>query len=161
MSNLRRVVHGRLHPKDYRLLQQEAAARGISLSACMADCLREYFAVRVDMASAIAAPGKPGDPHTGLIHSLLGRTEERLAATFETQTTELIDQLQVLESVVDQFVQLYLLHTPEVANELRAAVVTSANRRYANFRQAVSEQVAAGGLNGTGGAQRLRAGDSG
>ena len=83
MAHLRREVHSYLSPSDYRRLEQEAAARGASVSKCVADCLGEYFALRVEMASVVAAPGQLGEPHQGLIHSLLARTEERLAATLK------------------------------------------------------------------------------
>ena len=88
MTTLRRLIHGRVDPADHRQLQQEAAARGISMTACVGECLREYFALRVEMASVVDNPGKPGERHTGLIHSILARTEERLAATLDARATE-------------------------------------------------------------------------
>ena len=139
MSRLRRSVYGRLDPDDYRQLQQEAAARSVSLTACIADCLREYFALRAEMASAVTAPGQPGEPHAGLIHSVLARTEERLAATLQAHVTHLDAKLERLEAMLDHFVQLYFVHTPEVAQDLHAGAVASANRRYFNYRQALSE----------------------
>src|SRR5438132_9572361 len=144
MSKIRRLVHARLEPADYRQLQQEAAARGLSAMACARDCLREYFALRTEMASVVTAPGQPGERHTGLIHSLLARTEERLAATLDAHTVELIDEFRRIASMLDRLVLLYLLHTPEVAGELQEAAVASANRRYANYRQAVNDILAAG-----------------
>ena len=147
MSTLRHGVHSRLDPVAYRQLRQEAAARGVSLAACIADCLREYSALRAEMASAVTAAGEPGTPHTGLIHSLLARTEQRVLATLEAHASELGDDLRLLHSMVDRLVQLYLLHTPDVARELHAGAVASANRRYATYRQAVSELLA-GSRNG-------------
>ena len=72
MAHLRREVHSYLTPSDYRRLEQEAAARGASVSKCVADCLGEYFALRVEMASVVAAPGQLGEPHQGLIQCRLG-----------------------------------------------------------------------------------------
>jgi len=144
MSTLRRLVHARLEPADYRQLQQEAAARGISTMACVSDCLREYFALRVEMASAVTAPGTLGEPQTGLVHSLLARTEERIRATLDAHAAV----LQRLEHMVDRLVQLYLLHTPEVARELHAGAVASANRRYAKYRAAVRELLSEDGDGG-------------
>src|SRR5437867_12766446 len=126
MTTIRRLIHGRVDPADHRQLQQEAAARRVSMTACVGDCLREYFALRVEMASAVAAPGKSGERHTGLIHSILARTEERLAATLEARMTESNDKLDRLEIKLDRLVLVYLLHTPEVARELQASAVTSA-----------------------------------
>src|SRR5438309_1778361 len=91
MSTLRHGVHSRLDPVAYRQLRQEAAARGVSLAACIADCLREYSALRAEMASAVTVPGTLGEPQTGLVHSLLSRTEQRLLATLEAHASELGD----------------------------------------------------------------------
>jgi hypothetical protein len=147
LTALRRSVYTRLEPSDYRHLRQEAGARGVTIAACIADCLREYFALRSEMATAVTGPGQPGARHTGIIHSLLARSEERLAATLETRAGEILDELRLVSSMLDRFAQLYLLHTPEVVRELRAGAVASANRRYASYRQAVSELIAAGGVN--------------
>src|SRR5262245_4096851 len=120
---LRRLIHGRIDPADHRQLQQEAAARGVSMTACVGDILREYFALRVEMASAVAVPGKPGERHTGLIHSILARTEERLAATLDARANELSARLQRLEIMLDRLVRVYLVHTPEVPLERRDAAL--------------------------------------
>ncbi len=159
IGKARRLVHARLEPGDYRQLQQEAAARGLSAMACARECLREYFALRTEMASVATAPGKLGERHTGLIHGLLARTEERLAATLDAHTAALIEELRRLAGMLDRLVLLYLLHTPEVAGQLQEAAVASANRRYANYRQAVNDLLATGGLNGNGAGDHLHGGD--
>ena len=105
------------------------------------DCLREYFALRIEMASAVTAPGKPGERHTGLIHSILARTEQRLVATLDARTAELGHELRRLEIMLYRLVLVYLLHTPEVPRELQADALTSANRRYANYRRFVDEEL--------------------
>jgi len=148
MTTFRRLIHGRVDPADHRQLQQEAAARGVSMTACVGDCLREYFALRVEMASAVTAPGKPGERHTGLIHSILARTEERLVATLDARTTELAHEQRRLEIMLYRLVFVYLLHTPEVPRELQAGAWTSANRRYANYRTFVDEELGKDDLNG-------------
>ena len=111
------------------------------MTACVGDCLREYFALRTEMASAVAAPGKAGERHTGLIHSILARTEQRLVATLDARATELRHELRRLEIMLDRLVLAYLLHTPEVPRELQAGAWTSANRRYANYKKFVDEQL--------------------
>jgi hypothetical protein len=110
------------------------------MTACVGDCLREYFALRVEMASAVTAPGAPGERHTGLIHSILARTEQRLVATLDARMTKLEDDLQRLEIMLDRLVLVYLLHTPEVPVEVQRDASRSAKRRYANYRKFVSEQ---------------------
>lgn len=139
----RRHVQTYLGSAEYWRLQREAAARRATISKCTADCLREYFALRTELATAIETPGEPGDPHQGaIIHSLLTRSEERLVATLDRRTTELLGDLRRVQSMVDRLVQLYLFHTPEVPQELRAGAIASANRRYANYRSAVTERLA-------------------
>ena len=51
MSTLRRLIHGRVDPGDHRALKLEAAARGVSMTACVGECLREYFALRVGIGA--------------------------------------------------------------------------------------------------------------
>jgi hypothetical protein len=120
------------------------------MTACVGDILREYFALRVEMASVMTAPGQPGDRHTGLIHSLLARSEERLAATLEARTTDMGDRLQRLEVMLDGLVRFYLVHTPEVLPEDQANATASANRRYGKYRRFVTGRLAEGNLAATG-----------
>jgi hypothetical protein len=148
---LRREIHSYLPLADYQRLQQEAAARGASLSKCVADCLREYLALRADMASVAMAPGALGEPHQGLIHTLLARTEERLAASLDTHAERaagLQETLRVIESMLDRLAVLYLIHTPELPDERKDGAVAAAKRRYQKWRRAVEQQVQAGGGNG-------------
>jgi hypothetical protein len=155
MASLRKEVHCYLTVGDFRRLKQEAAAREVSVSKCAADCLREYFALRVDMASAVASPGQPGQPQHGLIHSILARTEERLAATLDAhaeRTTELHHALHGLEAMLDRLTLLYLIHTPELPDDLKDGAVATAKRRYGNWRRAVDRLIRAGGVNGVTGA---------
>lgn len=143
MSQTRRHVQTYIGAAEYWRLQREASARGATISKCTADCLREYFALRTELATAIETPGEPGEPYQGtIIHSLLARSEERLVATVDRRTTELLGELQRLQAMFDRLVQLYLYYTPEVPQELRAGAVASANRRYANYRNAVNELLA-------------------
>ena len=44
--------------------------------------------------------------------------------------------------MLDRLVHLYLVHTPEVPQELRDSAIASANRRYASYQRAVTEKVA-------------------
>ena len=160
---LRHAISSYLPPADYRRLQQEAAARGASLSKCVADCLREYLAFRAEMAGVAEAPGELGDPHRGLIHTLLARTEERLAARLDAhaeRTARLQETLRLVESMLDRLAVLYLIHTPELPEERRDGAVAAAKRRYEKWRRAVEEQVQAGGGNGDS-AQAAAAGERG
>lgn len=143
MSQGRRHVQTYIGVTDYGRLHREAAARGATISKCAADCLREYFALRAELATALETAGEPGDPHHGaIIHSLLARSEERLVATFDRRSTEILRELRRVNNMLDRLVQLYLAHTPEVPPELRDSAMASANRRYANYRRAVTEALA-------------------
>jgi hypothetical protein len=42
----RQLIHGRVDRADHQRLKSEAAARGISMSRCVGDVVREYFALR-------------------------------------------------------------------------------------------------------------------
>jgi hypothetical protein len=53
---------------DSGQLQQETAARRVSMTACVGYCLREYVALRTEMARVVMVPGNPGQRHPGFIH---------------------------------------------------------------------------------------------
>ena len=149
MPAMRDHIQAYVQRPEKQRLQREAAARGISVSQCVIDCLREYFAWREEMAAAIDNPGRLGDQHQGgPIHVLLARTESRLAATLDARFRDLIGELHVLQSMVDRQAVSYFLHTPEVPAELQATAVASANRRYRNWRRTVQRLVRSGTTNG-------------
>jgi hypothetical protein len=154
MPAMRDHLQAYVERSEKKRLQREAAARGISVSQCVTDCLREYFAWREEMAAAIDNPGQVGEPHRrGPIQALLARTESRLAATIDARFRELAGELVLLQSMVDRQVVSYFLHTPEVAAELQAGAVASATRRYRNWRRTVERVVRSGGVNGDGAVQ--------
>ena len=150
MPAMRDHIQAYVQRPEKQRLQREAAARGISVSQCVIDCLREYFAWREEMAASIDSPGRPGDAHPGggPIQVLLARTEGRLAATLDARFRDLMGELQMLQSMVDRQAVSYFLHTPEVPAELQAIAVASANRRYRNWRRTVQRLVRAGSTNG-------------
>jgi len=93
------------------------------------------------------------EPHQGLLHALLARTEERLAATLDAhaeRSAGLRETLRVLERMLDRLTLLYLTHTPEIPPERREEAVALAKRRYLKWRHAVEEQGQSGGGNGEG-----------
>ena len=154
MPAMRDHVQAYVGHLDKQRLQREAAARGISVSQCVTDCLREYFAWREEMAASIDNPGLPGDPHPrGPIQALLARTESRLVATIDARTRELAGEIVLLQSMIDRQIVSYFLHAPEVAPELQSAALASATRRYRNWRRSVERLVRSGGVNGAGAVQ--------
>src|SRR2546427_10018158 len=81
---MKQPIRTHLSAEERERLGQEATARGISISQCIRECLGEYFALRAEVATAFETPGRPGEPRTGLIHTLLARTEARLVRTLQT-----------------------------------------------------------------------------
>src|SRR2546426_12472559 len=149
MPAMRDHIQAYVQRPEKQRLQREAAARGISVSQCVIDCLREYFAWREEMAAAIDNPGRPGDPNQGgPIQVLLARTESRLASTLDARFRDLMGELHLLQSMIDRQAVSYFLHTPEVPAELQDGAVASATRRYRNWRKAVERLVRSGGVNG-------------
>jgi len=142
MSTLRRLVHGRVDPADHRLLKHEADVRGISQTKCVGDIIREYFALRKEMLSVINSPEAPGEAHVGLVHSLVARMEGRLAVLLINRDDELVEGQRRLEWMVDRLALMYLIHTPEVPEELRDGAVVTARRRYTNYLHAVDRKLA-------------------
>src|SRR6266540_814724 len=112
MTTLRQLVHGRVDRTDRRLLDREAEIRGISLTKCVGDIIREYFALRKEMVSVIKSSDALGEAHIGLVHSLVARMEGRLALSLTTRDDELKKGQQPIEAMIDWLVQLYLAHTP-------------------------------------------------
>src|SRR2546421_9800577 len=141
MSTLRRVVHGRVDPADHRLLKHEADTRGISQTKCVGDIIREYFALRKEMLSVINSPEAPGEAHVGLVHSLVARMEGRLAVLLINRDDELVEGQRRLEWTVDRLALMYLIHTPEVPEELRDGAFATATRRYSNYLSAVDRKL--------------------
>jgi hypothetical protein len=149
MPAMRDHVQAYVERPQKQRLQREAAARGVSVSQCVTDCLREYFAWREEMSAAIDNPGQTGEAHSGgPIHVLLTRTESRLVATLDARVRDLVGDLVLLQSMIDRQAVTYFLHTPEVAPELQAGALASATRRYRNWRRAVERLVRSGGVNG-------------
>lgn len=156
MTMLRQLVHGRVDRADRRLLDRETELRGISLTKCVGDIIREYFALRKEMVSVIKSPDAPGEAHIGLVHSLVARMEGNLVVMLTRRDDELRKGQQRLEAMTDWLVQLYLAHTPEVPEERRATAASGVQRRYANYRKAVSDRVGANSDGGVVGGELTR-----
>src|SRR5438309_11592519 len=129
MSAMRDHVQAYVERAERQRLQRDAAARGISVSQCVTDCLREYFAWREEMAAVIDNPGNPGEAHRrGPIQVLLARMESRLAATLDARFRELVGEPVLVRSMNDRQLVSYFLHAPEVAPELQCAAIAIATR---------------------------------
>jgi len=60
----------------------------------------------------------------------------------DVRADELSEGQGRIEAILDRFIQLYLLHTPEVPRELHRGAVATATRRYGSYRQVVEELLA-------------------
>jgi hypothetical protein len=146
--NVRGEVHAYLPPEHYRRLKLEAAARQVSLSLCVAQCLGEYFTLREEMATALETPTQPGELSRRVIHVLLAETEQRLVATFERYVDDLValrGGVDALLAMADRAALLTLDQTPEVPPAARARVPSSSPRRFAHWRHAVTRMLQASG----------------
>jgi hypothetical protein len=145
--NVRGEVHAYLAAEDYRRLRLEALARGVSLSRCAADCLAEYFALRWEMATALEAetPEQLGTlAPSRVIHVLLAQTEQRLVATLDRYSEDLVSirgQAAAILAMLDRAQFLYLCHTPEVPSETRDQAYARAQQRWATWRRAVASML--------------------
>ena len=139
-NTMKQPIRTHLSAEDQERLGQEATTRGISISQCIRDCLREYFALRAEVATAFDAPEGAGERPTGLIHTLLAHTEGRLVATLE-RCADAVGRVRadvhVVQSMLDRLVLLYLVHTPRVQTAQRDTALASGARRHASWRRAV------------------------
>ena len=138
-------VHVYLQQQDYRRLEQEASSRGISLSKTVQNCLLEYLHLRLELATTIETPGEVGNSQSGrIIHTLLARTEERIAATIEQQLQKidaLHDHVGVLIAMIDRLYLGLMQHLPEIPGELTDVTVASATRRHKKWIEATKKIV--------------------
>ena len=137
---MKQPIRTHLSAEDQERLGREATTRGISLSQCIRDCLREYFALRAEVATAFDGTEREGEPPTGFIHTLLARTEGRLVATLE-RCADAVGRVRadvhIVQSMLDRLVLLYLVHTPRVQTAQRDTALASGARRHASWRRAV------------------------
>jgi bacterioferritin (cytochrome b1) len=132
--------------KDYQRIEREASSRQSTMAKTVRDCLNEYLNLREELATAMTEPGQAGEAHTGkIIHTLLARTEERIAATIErleARISQLHDQNMVLTAMLDRAYLGMMLHLPEVPAELAEGAVASANRRHAKWIKTIEKMLA-------------------
>lgn len=131
--------------KEYKRLLQESAANGRSLSKTAGDCLNQYFAIKEELACSVELPGSPGDNTEGkIIHTLLARTEERMAATIsrlEAKVSDLQEQLMVQAAMIEQMYLGLITHLPEIPEGMSDAAIASGKRRQDKWLKAVERRL--------------------
>ncbi len=121
---------------EARELREEAAARHLSLSRYLRQCLLHYRAITAG-----------ADGGMRQLSIALSDIEARLARSVETQSkriSALHRELQVLFAMIDRFAFILSVHTPEVPEELRNAALAAGTRLYHNWRSAVMELTESG-----------------
>lgn len=120
-------------------LRREAARRRRSLSSYVADCVLEYHQqpLRADRLSEA--------PSTPPFDVLLRESEQRMVGVITkksaSEVVQITKRLISLAAMLDRFVMSMLIHTPEVPPPRQTDAVSSAERRYRNWRQAVTEML--------------------
>lgn len=146
MSKIRKYeFRAYVNAADHKRLEREAISRKQSISKTTRDCLIEYFNLREELATSMETPGKPGEDHTGkIIHTLLARTEERIAMTIEKleeRVSQLHDQNLLLTAMIDRMYMGLMQHLPEIPKEMKEGVVASSKRRHAVWLKTVEKLV--------------------
>jgi hypothetical protein len=125
---------------EYKRMEQEAKGRGLSLSRTVRVCLLEYLKIKEELASSMSDVGALGEEHTGkIIHTLLSRTEERVAATIqkvEDRVSLLYDHLLVVTAMLDRMYLGVMQHLPELPAEMSEAAIASSKRRHEKWIKA-------------------------
>lgn len=140
----------RVSPVLFQRLRQEARARGVDLSTYVRRSVSEYLDLKTELAESMSAfgEGSAENPTPRIIHSLLARTEQRIAASIDGQAeriSKLREDMRAIAAMVDRSYLGYLAHTPEIDPPLRAAANAAARRRHAAWRSAVEQYLRAGG----------------
>ena len=144
----------RVSPVEFRRLQQEARARGLNLSTYVRKSVAEYLDLKTELAETMSSDSSSGNESAGavptprIIHTLLARTEERIAATIDGQAeriSRLREDVRAMAAMVDRAYFGYLAHTPEIDPELRPAALSAARRRHSAWLGAVEQFLRAGG----------------
>jgi|SRR5579875_900001 len=121
---------------EARELREEAAARHLSLSRHLRQCLLHYRAITAG-----------ADGGMRQLSIALADIEARLARSVESQSkriTALYRELQVLFAMIDRLAFILSVHTPEVPDELRNAALASGTRLYHHWRNSVMEMTESG-----------------
>lgn len=149
---LGRQITIRVSPSEFKRLQREASARNTTLSSYVRHAICEYLDLKHELAETLGSEVEAGSGNhrsaPRIIHTLLARTEERVAATIDVQSeriSRLRDDIRTIAAMLDRAYLSYLAHTAEVEPEFRDAALRSALRRHASWLRAVETFLGAGG----------------
>ena len=135
-------------PDEYQRMERESHARGLSLSRTVRVCLLEYMKIKEELASSMSMAGELGDDHTGkIIHTLLARTEERIASTvqkLDDRMSEMFDQMVIMTAMIDRMYLGFMQHLPELPAEVGEAAIASSRRRHEKWIKATEKLIQSG-----------------
>ncbi len=130
---------------EYKRMERESVARNASLSNTVKSCLLEYLNLKEELATTLTDSGTLGDEQSGkIIHTLLMRTEERVAATIERleeRISYVSDQVNLLTAMVDRMYLGIMAHLPELPPELNESAGASSKRRHKKWLEATEKML--------------------
>jgi hypothetical protein len=135
-------------PNEFQRMKHESHARGLSLSRTVRVCLMEYLNLKEELATSMTNAGQLGEEHTGkIIHTLLARTEERIAATIqkvEDRISDTFDQMLIMTAMLDRLYLGIMQHLPELPPEVGEAAIASSKRRHEKWLKATERLIQSG-----------------
>ncbi len=127
----------RLDDEMYQRLRQEMKTMGhASLAETVRYVIAEHFALQEELASAIQIEGQ--EPTGRIIHTVLAGTEERIGRSLDgvgRRLDRLFERMEMLSVMESQSYLGFLSHTPEVAEQHRAALWDGAQKRHQRWER--------------------------
>jgi hypothetical protein len=121
----------KLEGEALKLIKHEAELTSTPMSKILRDYAVEYIKLKNDSLAA---------RKSSLIHCLIAGMESRIAISLEENLkahNEVNSKLEVLSTILDSYIKLYLNHTPEVPLEQKAERVRATLPRYQRFLNGV------------------------
>jgi hypothetical protein len=105
----------------------------------VSDCVLEYHQQPLRVDGLSEAPSAP--PFDVLLRESEQRVVGLITKKSASEVVQIMKRLISLAAMLDRFVMSMLIHTPEVPPPRQTDAVSSAQRRYRNWRQAVTEML--------------------
>jgi len=149
-GNARSELRSWMDREGYERLLREAAARDLSASKCVRECLREYFALKDTMA---LPPDAKADPASGSSParrpaSLFEAVEAAIAGALQEsdrRTSAVLEKLRLLACMLDQAYQGIVVQMVEADPATREARIARATESAKRWRRAVAALYRDGG----------------
>jgi hypothetical protein len=133
--------------EGYERLLREAAARDLSASKCVRECLREYFALKDTMAlppsaepDRNAATVRPASLFEAIEGAIAGALQES-----ERRTNAVLEKLQLIACMIDRSYEGIVVQMVEADPATREARIARATESTKRWRRAVAALYRDGG----------------